>query len=141
MGRSKRKTNSPLLKEGSKTRKTAEEEMEEVEELDSASQAEQVGDKIEELKKLFRNENVTNNKKLAEDIRRHNDERMGALETSLAFALDPPRLAFALKPALPHSPLRMRPWPSDGRGSRNGLKGRRRSCSAVRSGCLPSRSS
>ena len=62
--------------------------MEEVEELDSASQAEQVGDKIEELKKLFRNENVTNNKKLAEDIRRHNDERMGALETSLAFALE-----------------------------------------------------
>ena len=80
------------MKEDPKTRKTAEiekEGVEEVEDIESASQAGQIGDKIEELKKFIREKNSSNSKKkLAEDIRRHNDERMVALETSLAFALE-----------------------------------------------------
>ena len=87
MGRSKRKTTSPMMKEGSKTRRTTEEEIQ-VEETDSASQAEPVGDLIADLKSFIKNENAVTSKKLSEEIRRHNEERMTALETSLSFALE-----------------------------------------------------
>ena len=77
------------MKEDPKTRKTAEEEdVEEVEDTESARQAGRFGGMIEELKQFIRDENSSNSKKLAEDIRRHNEERMEALETSLAFALE-----------------------------------------------------
>ena len=88
MGRSKRKTISPLMKEGSKTRRTTEEEnVIEVEETDSASQGEPVRDLIADLKKFITTENAVTSKKLSEEIRRY-EERMTALETSLSFALE-----------------------------------------------------
>ena len=85
MGRNKRKTVSPLHRDGGKTPRTADVDD------DGRSQAGQDGDGdvdvITDLKEFIRSENARNSKSLAEEIRRHNDERMTALETSLSFAL------------------------------------------------------
>ena len=89
MGRSKRKTNSPLMKDDAKTRKTTDEENDEdTEDIDNPSQSGPVGEMVADLKEFIRKENAINSKNLAEEIRRHNDERMAALESSLAFALE-----------------------------------------------------
>ena len=85
MGRSKRKTNSPLHKDGGKNPRTADAED------GGGSQAGQDGDSdldvIADLKEFIRTENARNNRSLAEELRRHNEERMTALESSLSFAL------------------------------------------------------
>ena len=89
MGRSKRKTTSPLVKEGSKARKTVEEEnAEEVDDANSVTQDESTEDVIADLKEFIRKENAISSKCLAEEIRRINDERMTAVEASLSFALE-----------------------------------------------------
>ena len=89
MGRSKRKTNSPLMKDDAKTRKTTEEEKDEdAEEIDNPSQSGPVGEMVVDLKEFIRKENAINSKNLADEIRRHNEERIAALESSLAFALE-----------------------------------------------------
>ena len=88
MGRSKRKTVSPLQKDSAKSRRTGQEAdaLSDAEE-DCASQAGQKEDLITDLKQFIRSENVRSNRALAEEIRKHNDERMSALENSLSFAL------------------------------------------------------
>ena len=87
MGRQKRKNNSPLLKETGKTPRTGQDSDEG--EDGSANQAGPVdeADVISDLKEFIRTENERSNRALTEEIRRHNDERMTALETSLSFAL------------------------------------------------------
>ena len=88
MGRQKRKTNSPLLKDGGKNPRTAEEEADDVEDgFNSQSEREKDDEVISDLKDFIRSENARNNKSLAEEIRRVNDERMTAIETSLSFVL------------------------------------------------------
>lgn len=89
MGRQKRKTNSPLLKDAGKTPRTAEEETAQGDE-DGRSQGEleREDDTIADLKAFIRAENAKNNKALAEEIRRYSDERMAAVENSLGFALE-----------------------------------------------------
>ena len=86
MGRTKRKNISPLQKDGGKSRRTIEDATVSDTEEDGGSQVEQ-GDVIADLKEFIRNENSRSNRKLAEDIRKFNDERMTALENSLSFAL------------------------------------------------------
>ena len=87
--RGKRKTNSPLLKDGGKNPRTSEtkddEEDGNIEEC--STQGDDATDVISDLKEFIRTENARSNKCLAEEIRRHNDERMTALENSLSFAL------------------------------------------------------
>ena len=88
MGRQKRKNNSPLLKESGKTPRTGGENSDEGED-ESANRAGpgDEADVILDLKEFIRMENERSNRALTEEIRRHNDERMTALETSLSFAL------------------------------------------------------
>ena len=76
------------MKDNSKARRIVEDEVEEVEETDSVSQVEPMGDLIADLKKFIQTENKKTSRGLAEEIRRTNDERMNALETSLSFALE-----------------------------------------------------
>ena len=85
MGRSKRKNNSPLQRDGGKTRRTAEEDGDGIE-GDSCSQGGQ-DDIIADLKDFIRNENARSSQSLAQEIRQCNEERMAAIETSLSFAL------------------------------------------------------
>ena len=70
MGRQKRKTNSPLLKDAGKTPRTAEEETAQGEE-DGRSQGEpeRDDDTIADLNAFIRAENAKNSKALAEEIR------------------------------------------------------------------------
>lgn len=84
MKRSKRKTNSPLVKEGRKSRRT-----EEVAEDDDCSETGLGSDTnlITDLKEFIRAENARSNRTLSEEIRRYNDERITAVENSLSFAL------------------------------------------------------
>ena len=87
MGRQKRKTVSPLQKDDGKSRRTGEEEAVSEAEEDSRSQNDWNRDVVADLKKFIQSENARNNKSLAEDIRKHSDERISALEESLSFAL------------------------------------------------------
>ena len=80
-GKAKRKTNSPLMRDGGKTPRTEDGDRE-----DTCSQ-DDGGDVIADLKAFIRNENARNGKTLAEEIRKYNEERMTALESSLSFAL------------------------------------------------------
>ena len=84
MGRSKRKNNSPLLKDGGKSRRTADEDGDDIE-GDDGSQGGQ-DDVLTDLKDFIRSENARNSKNLADEIRRCNEESMTAIETSLSFA-------------------------------------------------------
>ena len=65
-----------------------EENAEDAEDVESINQGEPEEDVIADLKDFIRRENASSSKKLAEEIRRVNDERMTALETSLSFALE-----------------------------------------------------
>ena len=85
MGRSKRKNNSPLQKDGGKSRRTADEDGDDIE-GDDGSQGGQ-DDVLADLKDFIRSENARNSKNLADEIRRCNEERITAIETSLSFAL------------------------------------------------------
>ncbi|KAF0310682.1 hypothetical protein FJT64_001880 [Amphibalanus amphitrite] len=85
MGRNKRKNNSPLQRDESKSRRTADENVDDVD-ADGCSQGGQE-DQIAELKEFIRNENARSNKSLAQEIRRCNEERLTAIETSLSFAM------------------------------------------------------
>ena len=88
MGKTKRKTVSPLMKENSKTRRIVEDDVDEVDETDSVSPVEPMSDLIADLKKFIQVENKKTSKDLAEEIRKTDDERMNAIETSLSFALE-----------------------------------------------------
>ena len=81
-GKHKRKTNSPLMRDGGKTPRTEEDGDRE----DICSQ-DDGGDVIADLKAFIRDENARNGRALAEQIRKCNEERMTALENSLSFAL------------------------------------------------------
>ena len=81
MGNKKRKNNSPLQRDEGKNPRMTEEEQGEGEGVGSAE------DVIKELKDFIRAENVRNNARLSEELRRHNEERLNALEASLSFAL------------------------------------------------------
>ena len=87
MGKSKRKTTSPLQKDGGKVRRTeGEGDVSDMNE-DSRSQGTETGDLLADLKEFISRENARNNTALMEDMRRHQDERMSAIENSLSFAL------------------------------------------------------
>ena len=85
MGRSKRKNNSPLQRDESKSRRT----LEDGDDMENAGGGSQAGqdDVISDLKEFIRIENAISSKNLAQEIRRCNEERMTAIETSLSFAL------------------------------------------------------
>ena len=88
MGRQKRKNNSPLLKETGKTPRTGEHDSDDAE--DGSASHDRQGDDmdvISDLKEFIRMENERSNRALTEELRRHNDEMMTALENSLSFAL------------------------------------------------------
>ena len=88
MGKQKRKTNSPLLKDDGKNPRLSAEPKDNVgDDVEEGSVQGDDADVISDLKKFIRTENARNNKCLAEEMRRHNDERMRALENSLSFAL------------------------------------------------------
>lgn len=87
MGRSKRKTVSPLQKDTVKSRRTGQEASVSDVDEDCESQVGQKEDLIRDLKDFIRNENMRNNRALSEEIRKYNDERVSALENSLSFAL------------------------------------------------------
>ena len=85
MGGGKRKTNSPLQKDGGKSRRTVEEHGDDVEgDGDSHGGPDDV---IADLKEFIRTENAISSRNLAQEIRRCNEERMNAIESSLSFAL------------------------------------------------------
>ena len=86
MGRQKRKTNSPLLKDAGKNPRTAEQDSTEGGENEERCSQEDDA-VISDLKAFIREENKRNSKSLAEEMRRYNDERVAALENSLSFAL------------------------------------------------------
>ena len=87
MGKSKRKTTSPLQKEGGKIRRTeGEDDVSDMNE-DSRSQGAEKGDLLADLKEFISRENARNSRALMEDMRRYQDERMSAIENSLSFAL------------------------------------------------------
>ena len=89
MGRTKRKNASPLEKDHQKTRRTGQDDTEPASDAEDEgrNREDQGRDVLEELKEFIRCENARNNKSLAEEIRRYNDERISALESSLNFAL------------------------------------------------------
>ena len=88
MGKSKRKTASPLQKDGGKIQRmegdnAVASDMED----DSRSQGAEKGDLMADLKEFISRENSRNSRALMEDLRRFYDERMAAIENSLSFAL------------------------------------------------------
>ena len=85
-GRNKRKVTSPLQKGNGKSRRTDEEEAASEEE-GSRNQNDWNVDIIADLKQFIQRENARSNRSLAEEIRKTNDERISALESSLSFAL------------------------------------------------------
>ena len=87
MGRSKRKNASPLEKQAEKSRRTEQDEAPSDADDDCRSQSAWNGDLLADLKAFIRSENTRNNKTLFEDLQKHNEERMSALENSLSFAL------------------------------------------------------
>ena len=75
-GRAKRKNNSPLQKDGSKSRRTVEEDVDDME-GDGGSQGGQ-DDVIADLKEFIRNENASSSKKTGRRnpaVQRREDER------------------------------------------------------------------
>ena len=56
-------------------------------EEDRRSQGAEKGDLLADLKEFIRRENTRNSKALMEDMRKHHEERMSAIENSLSFAL------------------------------------------------------
>ena len=86
MGRQKRKNNSPLLKERDKNPRTGEQDSDVGEDASNVGPGDDA-DVISGLKDFIRMENERNSKSLTEEIRRHTNERMTALENSLSFAL------------------------------------------------------
>ena len=89
MGKSKRKNASPLVNDVAKNRRTGEEDKDGVEPLIENSSAQSGSDDatIADLKQFIRRENQESRKSIAEEIKRHNEERIAALENSLSFAL------------------------------------------------------
>ena len=87
MGRSKRKNASPLEKQAEKSRRTEHEEAPSDADDDCRSQGACNDDLLADLKAFIRSENIRNNKTLFEDLKKHNEERISALENSLTFAL------------------------------------------------------
>ena len=87
MGRPKRKNASPLEKQAEKARRTEQEEAPSDAEDDCRSQGALNGDLLADLKDFIRSENARNNKALFEEMQKHNEERIVALENSLSFAL------------------------------------------------------
>ena len=86
MGKQKRKTSSPLQRDERKNPRIVEEHDEGDEETSREGPSENT-DVIGDLKGFIRAENARNNTLLSEEIRRHNEERVKALEASLSFAL------------------------------------------------------
>ena len=86
MGKQKRKTSSPLQRDEGKNPRIVEEHDEGDEETSREGPSGKT-DVIGDLKDFIRAENARNNTLLSEEIRRHNEERMKALEASLSFAL------------------------------------------------------
>ena len=89
MGKPKRKNTSPLASDVVKNRRTGEEDEDDVE-LPRENGTAPVGSDdamIADLKKFIRLENQESRKSIAEEVKRHNEERMAALENSLSFAL------------------------------------------------------
>ena len=89
MGRTKRKNVSPLEKDQQKSRRTGQDDTEPASDVEDegGNREEQGRDVIGDLKEFIRSENARNNKSLAEEIRKYNDGRISALESSLNFAL------------------------------------------------------
>lgn len=89
MGKSKRKNASPLVNDVAKNRRTGEEDEDDVALLRENDTVQECSDNatMADLKKFIRLENQENRKSIAEEIKRHNEERIAALENSLSFAL------------------------------------------------------
>ena len=85
MGRSKRKTVSPLQKDTVKSRRAGQEASVSGVEKYSESQVGQKENLMRDLKNFIRNENMRNNRALSEEIRKYNDERVSTLDNSLGF--------------------------------------------------------
>ena len=89
MGKSKRKNASPLVNDVTKNRRTGEDEEDDAEVLRENSSAQSGSDDatITDLKQFIRRENQESRKSITEEIKRHSEERIAALENSLSFAL------------------------------------------------------
>ena len=87
MGKTKRKNSSPLQKDCGKNRRVEEEDV--VLEVDESSRDQIDGNvaDIADLREFIRSENIRSNRALTEDLRKYNEERIAALESSLSFAL------------------------------------------------------
>ena len=81
----KRKTNSPLWKGSGKNPRSDDQESVEVE--TEGGDEKQDGAVISDLKEFIRKEIARSNQTLSEELRRHIDERVTAVESSLNFAL------------------------------------------------------
>ena len=89
MGKSKRKNASPLVNDVAKNRRTGEDDEDDAEPPTENSSAQSCSEDttIADLKQFIRRENQESRKSIAEEIKRHNEERIAALENSLSFAL------------------------------------------------------
>ena len=89
MGKSKRKNASPLVNDVAKNRRTGEDDEDDAEPPteNSSAQSGSEDTTIADLKQFIRRENQESRKSIAEEIKRHNEERIAALENSLSFAL------------------------------------------------------
>ena len=89
MGKSKRKNASPLVNDVTKNRRTGEDEEDDAEVLRENSSAQSGSDDatLTDLKQFIRRENQESRKSITEEIKRHSEERIAALENSLSFAL------------------------------------------------------
>ena len=87
MGKSKRKNVSPLQKDAGKSRRTGEDEAAPEAEEDSLSQGGWNDGMMTDLKEFIRREIISSNQALTENMRKYNEERVSALESSLSFAL------------------------------------------------------
>ena len=87
-GKSKRKNTSPLMNDVTKNRRTGDEDEGDVEVVGADDRAQTDSETtIADLKKFIRRENEESRKNITEEIKRHNEERITALENSLTFAL------------------------------------------------------
>ena len=77
-----------MEKDYQKSRRTGQDSIEPASDVEDGGNREDQGrDEIGDLKEFIRSENARNNKSLAEEIRKYNEERISALESSLNFAL------------------------------------------------------